>query len=397
MLACQKHLFSLPVDLHYLNCAYMAPLAKPVEEAGLAGVLRKRDPTSITPESFFSESDVLRERFARLVGAGDPERVAILAAVSYGMAIVARNTKLSRGQNVVVLAEQFPSNYYAWSRLCHESGGELRVVAAPDSARRGAAWNEALLRAIDSATVLVAMPRAHWADGTLFDLDAVRARTREVGAALAIDGTQTVGALPLDVGSLEPDALVCAGYKTLHGPYGIALGWFGARYDGGSPLEDNWAPRVGSEDFAGLVDYSEGYRPKALRYDVGERSNFVAVPMMTAALDLVWEWTPAAVQEYCRRLTEEPLREIAELGYRIEEPSFRGSHLFGIRPPRDVDPGGLRTALAARRVAVSLRGDAVRVSPSVYNRPEDLVALREVLRAARPRHRSVALAAGAGT
>jgi selenocysteine lyase/cysteine desulfurase len=383
MLACQKHLFSLPHGLHYLNCAYMAPLSRPVEEAGIAGLLRKRDPTNIPAEAFYTGSDALRERFARLVGATEPERVAILAAASYGLAIVARNTRLSPGQNVVVLGAQFPSNYYAWSRLCRETGAELRVVTAPDSERRGAAWNEALLAAIDTGTALVAMPHAHWSDGTLFDLAAVRARTFEVGAALVIDGTQTVGALPFDVASIAPDALVCAGYKTLQGPYGIALGWFGPRYDGGTPLEDNWAPRTGSEDFAALVSYSETYRPKALRYDVGERSNFVSVPMMSAALDLVLEWTPAAVQEYCRQLVEVPLREVAAMGYRVEEPALRTANLFGIRPPPGVDPASIRAALAERRVAVSVRGDAVRVSPSVYNEPADLAALIEALAAAR--------------
>jgi selenocysteine lyase/cysteine desulfurase len=227
------------------------------------------------------------------------------------------------------------------------------------------------------------MAHAHWADGTLFDLAAVRARTSDVGAALVIDGTQTVGALPFDVATIAPDALVCAGYKTLQGPYGIALGWFGPRYDDGTPLEDNWAPRTGSEDFSALVDYSETYRPKALRYDVGERSNFVSVPMMSAALDLLLEWTPAAVQEYCRQLVEMPLREVAELGYRVEEPALRTSNLFGIRPPPGVDPAKIRAALAERRVAVSVRGDAVRVSPSVYNEPDDLAALVEALAAAR--------------
>jgi selenocysteine lyase/cysteine desulfurase len=388
MLSCQRALYSLPNELHYLNCAYMAPLSRPVEEAGIAGLLRKRDPTSITPQDFFDGSDALRRRFARLIGADDPERVAILPAASYGIAIVARNTRLERHQNVVVTGGQFPSNYYAWSRLCREAGAELRVVAPPDSARRGAAWNEALLAAIDGATALAALAPAHWSDGTRFDLAAVRARTREVGAAMVIDGTQTVGALPFDVREIAPDALVCAGYKTLHGPYGIALGWFGPRYDGGAPLEDNWAPRTGSEDFTALVDYSETYRPKALRYDVGERSNFVAVPMMTAALDLVLDWTPAAVQEYCARLVEEPLSQIAELGWRVEEPAFRTAHLFGIRPPRGVDPAAIRAALEARRVAVSVRDDALRVSPSVYNDADDLTALREALGSVRSSSRS---------
>lgn len=379
MLTCQKDLFSLPDDLHYLNCAYMAPLARPVEEAGIAGIERKRNPALVTPEDFFTESNGVRERFARLIGAHDLERIAILPSVSYGIAIAARNIELRPSQNVVVLAEQFPSNYYAWSRRCRETGAELRVVAAPETSERGAGWNEALLEAIDASTAAVAMAEAHWSDGTWFDLAAVRTRTREVGAALVVDGTQTLGALPFSLAQVEPDALVCAGYKTLLGPYSIALAYFGERFDDGSPLEDNWLARTGSEDFAGLVDYSEQYRPAAGRYDVGERSNLVLLPMMARALDLVLEFTPEAIQEYCRAITEPALAQLRELGYWVESPTWRTANIFGIRPPQGVDPLALRDLLAQRRIIVAVRGSAVRVSPSVYNRESDLEALRSAL------------------
>ena len=379
MLTCQKDLFSLPDDLHYLNCAYMAPLARPVEEAGIAGIGRKRNPALLKSEHFFAESDAVRHRFARLIGAQDPQRIAILPAASYGIAIAARNIELRPSQNVVVLAEQFPSNYYAWSRRCRETGAQLRVVGAPEASERGAAWNEALLEAIDAGTAAVAIAVAHWSDGTWFDLAAVGKRAREVGAALVVDGTQTIGALPFSLAQIEPDALVCAGYKTLMGPYSIALGYFGERFDDGSPLEDNWLARVGSEDFAGLVDYSEEYRPAAGRYDVGERSNLVLLPMMAKALDLVLEWTPEAIQEYCRAISEPTLAQLSDLGYWIESPTWRTANLFGIRPPRGVDPRALRDLLAQRQIIVAVRGSAVRVSPSVYNQQSDLEALRTAL------------------
>ena len=64
MLACQRYRFQLPADLHYLNCAYMAPLAREVEEAGIRGMARRRDPSTIVANDFFEEADALRERFA---------------------------------------------------------------------------------------------------------------------------------------------------------------------------------------------------------------------------------------------------------------------------------------------------------------------------------------------
>lgn len=366
MLTCQKERFALPPEVHYLNCAYMGPLSRRTEAAGVAGVRRKLDPTGIAPESFFGEADRVRGLFARLAGVADPQRVALLPAVSYAMAIVARNTVLRRGQTIVVAHEQFPSNVYAWRRLADETGGEVRTVA-PDPAAdaRAGVWNERLLAAIDASTVLVALPHVHWADGTRFDLEAIGERAREVGAALVVDATQSLGALPLDLARVRPDAVVAAGYKWLLGPYGTALAFFGPRYDQGVPLEENWINRAGSEDFTGLVRYRDEYQPGALRYDVGERSNPILLPMLAAALEELAEWTPQGVQAYCGALIQPLVEEAAGLGYRLEPASGRGDHLFGIRLPRGRDPEPLRRALEARRIAVSMRGDAVRISPNV--------------------------------
>ncbi len=380
MLACQKSLFSLPPELHYLNCAFMAPLAQRVEAAGLAGLRRWRAPSQIAPQDFFEDGDRVRSLFARLINADDPQRVAIIPAASYGLATVARNTSLRSGQNVVVLHEQFPSNVYTWRRLCRERDAELRTVTPPDgTAQRAARWNERVLEAIDTHTALVALPHIHWADGTLFDLEEIGARVRAVGAALVVDGTQSVGALPFDVARVRPDALVCAGYKWLLGPYGLSLAYYGPRYDDGLPLEDNWISRRDSENFGGLVRYEDAYQPGALRYDVGERSHFILLPMLRESLTLVLEWGPENVQPTCRALTEKLAATARNLDFWMEEPAGRAAHLFGLRLPAAVTQEQMAAALTAQNVSVSVRGAALRIAPHVYNNAEDLDALAAAL------------------
>jgi selenocysteine lyase/cysteine desulfurase len=382
MLDCQRDLVHLPEGLHYLNCAYLGPLLKTVEEAGIAAVRRRRDPSSITPEDFFADSDRVRALFARLVN-GEVARVALVPSVSYAMATVARNLRLAAGQNVVVAHAQFPSNVYGWRRQCAERGAELRVVAPPaGDSGRAAGWNQRLLEAVDGNTALVALGNVHWADGTRFDLVAIGARAREVGALLVVDGTQSVGALPFDVQAVRPDLLVCAGYKWLLGPYSLGVAHFGERFDGGVPLEESWLARRGSEDFTALVDYADEYQPGAVRFDVGERSNFTLMPMLIAALEQILAWRPERVQEYCAGLTAGLLEEARAAGYRVEDAAGCGAHLFGLRLPPQADVARLKKALAERRVAVSLRGDAVRVAPNVYNHGEDVGALADALRAA---------------
>lgn len=380
----RRNLFALPAGQHYLNCAYLSPLAAPVEAAAIEALVRRRDPTQIRPVDFFTDSDRARELFARLIHAPDPSRVAIVPSVSYGMATVAKNLTLRAGQNVVTAHAQFPSNVYPWRRMCAETGAELRAVQPPTgSPNRGEEWNTRLLEAIGAETALVALGNVHWADGTRFDLERIGARAREVGALLVVDGTQSVGALPFDVQRVQPDALVVASYKHMLGPYALGCMWLGPRFDDGRPLEETWLGRRGSEDFTTLVEYVDEYQPGALRYDMGERSAFVLTQMLIAALEMIQSWGPDHVQRYCRELMADAVDEARALGYVVEAEAWRGWHMFGLRLPPSVDSGRLQNLLRERGVTVSMRGDAVRVSPNVYNEVDDVEALMDALRAAR--------------
>lgn len=386
MLAPQTDRFSLPDGLHYLNAAYMSPLLKSVEAAGVEGVRRKRVPTDFAPADFFTSADRVRGLVAELVG-GAPEHVALVPAVSYAMATVARNLDVRRGQTLVVVAEQFPSHVYPWHRLAADAGATVRTVQPPSplgTPGRGADWNARLLDAIDGDAALVAVPNVHWADGTVFDLEAVGARCREAGAALVVDATQSLGALPFSVERVRPDALAAAGYKWLLGPYGMGALWLGERFRDGRPLEENWIGRAGSEAFAGLTSYEDAYAPGAVRFDVGERSNPILLPMLAAGIEQVLGWGVDAIQATCAAFAERIVAGARELGYGVAEAGERAGHLFGLRPPEAVRPDALAEALGSRNVSVSIRGGSIRVSPHVYNTAADADALLAALADARP-------------
>ena len=383
-LTCQSDAFQLPRDVHYFNCAYMGPLPRVSERAGIEALAKKRVPTHIVPPDDFWNADGLRALFSQLVNAGDPSRIAIQPGVSYAVATAAKNLRVEAHQNVVLTHEQFPGNVYSWHRLAHEAGAELRVATPPLGTGRGAAWNERLLESIDHSTAVVAVPHVHWTDGTLFDLVAIGSRCRDVGAALVVDATQSVGALPFDVEAVRPDVLICATYKWLLGPYSLSLAYFGPRFDDGDPLEETWIARDKSKDFQNLVDYQHSYQHGAIRYDVAERANFFLLPIAAASLELLLEWTPERIQTYCGQLTGDMLVEAETLGYSVEDEQWRSSHLFGLRMPPGVDLASLKQALLDRNVSASLRGTALRLAPNVYNDLEDVEVLMSVLREAAP-------------
>jgi selenocysteine lyase/cysteine desulfurase len=379
LLDCQKHLFSLDPDVHYLNGSYMSPQLKAVEAAGLRALRRKSRPNEIAPQDFFSDPECLRGLFAQLVGAS-AEAVALIPAVSYGMAVVAKNLPARAGQKIVVAEAQFPSNVYPWLALAKKKGLDIQTVMMPEAAeQRGSRWNERLLEAIDERTALVAIGHIHWATGTIFDLKKVAEKVHAHGGLLVVDGTQSVGALPMDAQDLGLDALVCGGYKWLMGPYSLGYAWFGAAFLEGQPLEENWISRYNSHDFARLVDYQADYQPGARRFDVGERSNFILVPMGIAALEQLLLWQPARVQAYCGALLREAVPEWQAAGFVVDDAAQRAAHLFGIQLPAHVEAAVLQEKLRARNVQVSVRGGFVRISPNVYNDAADVAALTAVL------------------
>ena len=187
-----------------------------------------------------------------------------------------------------------------------------------------------ILEAINPNTRLVAIGQVHWADGTLFQLKQIRARTREIGSLLVIDASQSVGAFPFDTTEIDPDAMISAAYKWMLGPYSIGLGYYGPYFDQGEPIEHSWLNRLESQDFQGLVKYQELYQPGSLRYEVGEHSNFILVPMLTQAIRQINQWGVDNIQKYCQRLSKDVLKEISELGFWIEDSQNRGQHLVGI-------------------------------------------------------------------
>lgn len=369
----QRHLFDIPGDVTYLNAAYLGPRLHSVGEAGREALARTARPWGILPEHFFADAEVARERFARLVG-GDADGVAIIPAVSYGIAAAARNLRIRRGANVVVLEQQFPSNVYEWRRAAAAAGGAVVTVPRPPDND----WTTAVLSRIDGDTAVVAVPNCHWTDGTVIDLVRLGEATRSAGAALVVDATQSLGVRPLDVNAVRPDWLAAAGYKWMLGPFSLGYCWVAPHLRDGEPIEGNWVTREGAEDFAGLVRYTDGFAPGARRYDMGERANFHVLPMAIAALDQLLAWGAASIEAYLETVTDAIADGATSLGWEVAPREHRSRHMLGLRRPGGI-PEKLTDLLAEANVYVSVRGDSIRVSPHVYNDLNDAARLLEVL------------------
>ena len=376
----QSSLFSLEEESHYLNCAYMSPLLRSVEEAGIQALQKRRNPQGFGLDDFFDPVQKIKDLFSSLINNSDSDRIAIIPSVSYGLASAAENIAVKPGGNIILIEDQFPSNYYVWKRKAAESGMKLKIVGRPSKG----SWTEEIRMSIGPDTAAVAMPIVHWADGHLFDLHSIHRACCENGAYTIIDGTQSIGALPFDLKDCPVDALICAGYKWLMGPYGMGVAYYGERFDNGRPLEESWFAKLKSDDFAHLVNYQDKFRPKAWRYSVGESSNFVYAEMMVKALEQILDWGPESIQSHCRSITEDFRSEYTGMLLKEERQGMRSEHLFGLKCPEDFEWHKFQHFCAGRYVYVSRRGNYIRISPHVYNSEEDLGVLDSCLKSLLP-------------
>ncbi len=374
-LSSQRSAYDVPDDVAYFNTANLAPHLHVVRAAGEAALDRRGRPWLIGAEDWFTDVERLRTLFGGMVG-GDGEGVAIIPATSYGFAVAARNLPLERGQRVLVLADEYPSGIYAWRSACRATDAEILTVER----ERGQSWTDAVLAALDGSVAIVSVPNVHWTDGALVDLEAVAARAHELGARLVIDGSQSIGAMPLDVTALRPDFVIAVGYKWLLGPFGVAYMWVAPEHRDGEPIEENWILRAGSEDFARLVDYRDDYAPGARRFDVGQRTQFELVPMAIAALEQLTEWQIPRVAATLGVCTATMAERAARLGLDPLPVDQRGPHMLGVQLPPDARERIL-PALAEAGCYAAVRGGSLRISPHLHVSDEDVERLFTALHA----------------
>jgi selenocysteine lyase/cysteine desulfurase len=376
VLADQRAQFEIDDEVAYLNTASLSPLLRSVRAAGEAALVQRGRPWTITADHWFSDVERLRSSIARLIN-GSPEGVALVPASSYGLSVAARNLHAGPGDRVLVLGQEFPSSYYTWRRFAARTGSDLVEV----DRQPGQRWTDAVLAALDERTAVVVVPNVHWTNGAWVDLHAVKVRAGDVGAALVVDASQSLGAVPLDIESLRPDFVVSVGYKWQLGAVGVSYLYVDERHRSGEPLEENWALRVGADDFAALVDYQDEYQPGARRFDMGQRPSFGLVPMAIAAIDQLLAWGVPDIAEALGRVTDEIAERARALGLAPPARDERGPHILGLELPPDA-MDRVAGALARNGVVVSVRGRSLRIAPHLHTSTADIDRLVDALRTA---------------
>ena len=136
-------------------------------------------------------------------------------------------------------------------------------------------WTSAILENISDDTALVSVPNCHWTDGGIINLQELSNYLKNKDIAFAIDGTQSVGAMPIDIEKIKPDFMVVSGYKWCLGPYSLGLAYIDKKYHNGLPLEQNWMskfPMPIDNSVPDMTVYNDYNFENARKFDFGQLS-----------------------------------------------------------------------------------------------------------------------------
>lgn len=366
-----RALFPATERYTYLNHASLAPLNRRAADAmrrWIADWEARGTKAMPTPETL----DAYRARAAALLNAHADE-IAFTRNTTEGLLLVARGIDWRSGDNIVTAETEFTANVYPWKNVEPEGVTVRRVPA-----RGGRIQVEDLLAAMDRRTRLLAISFVEFYTGYRNDLVRLGEACRRRDVLFCVDAIQGAGVLPIDVEAMHIDFLSAGGPKWLLGPMGAGLFYCRReRLDVLDPRFYGWMSTADPEDF---FDYDQPLSPTATRFEPGTLSWPSLVGLMES-IALLQEVGIERIAEYVLDLTGELIAVLRARGYELVTPVARRAERSGIvtfRHP-DLPSEALFARLDAAGVVVSLRGDAIRVSPHFYNTWEDVAHLLEVL------------------
>ena len=362
-----KNLFLMDPSVTYLNCANMGPLLKTAKEAGLQSLETRAAPWKLTASDWFTDAEILRELAAEVYQTHS-NNIALIPSASYGLAIAAKNFNLPAGKEIVILKDEFPSNYYVWENLCRQQNLQLIMVDEEENK----SLTDSIVEKINSNTGIIAIPNCHWKKGTLINLKQVSDAAKTFNAYLVLDLSQSLGALPINMEKIQPDFAVSVGYKWLLGPYSLAYLYASPYWQQhGEPLEYNWIARDGSDDFASLTNYALAYRAGARKFDMGENSQFNSLPMAIAGLQQINSWGIPFIQSTIKKYTDKII-DFKKTNGLEKNPALNAGHIISI-PLNNLNAEKLKDRLQKNKVIISFRaGNSIRVAPHLYNDMADI-------------------------
>ncbi|HEY4234576.1 MAG TPA: aminotransferase class V-fold PLP-dependent enzyme [Lacipirellulaceae bacterium] len=317
-----------------------------------------------------------RASAARMIGA-TPDEIALVPNTTAGISLVAEGIDWRAGDNVVTLADEFPSNAYPWLNLASR-GVETRRVPTEN----GRLDLDKLAAAIDARTRIVSVSWVGYATGYRHDVDRIAELAHDRGALVMLDAIQGIGAFAFDVRKTPVDFLAADGHKWMLGPEGAGIAYIRLEnLERLRPIGVGWHSVVHSQDYTRI---ELTLKPTAARYEGGSQ-NMAGMLALGASLDFLLELDLELVGAAILDITDRACDRLREIGATIVS-DRRMDHRGGQQRSGIVafelagrDPLAVKKHCLTRQVVLSCRSGRLRISPHAYNNEDDIDRLIDAL------------------
>lgn len=363
----------------WLNTAHQGALPISAAAAAKRAVDWKVTPEELTTERFATVPGRLRTALARLIGSAE-DQIALANSASYGLHLIANALPWKPGDEVIVMATDFPSDVLPWLMLERRFGVSVRQVRP----RGNVLSADELRAAITPRTRLFCTTWVHSFSGHAIDLDALGDVCRAHDVLFVLNGSQAIGARALDVSCHAVDAIVCVGFKWLCGPYGTGFCWLAPRLlDRMQRTKAYWLSMLSADDLAGeLGELRVGPLGSAAELDVFGTANFFNFTAFAESVELLLRLGPTRVEAHDQLLVQALVGAVAGSGLRLVSPpgaSARRSSLVLFGHEDRGRLAALEERIRAAGIHVAMRAGAIRVSPHLYNTPAQITELSALL------------------
>lgn len=349
----------------YLNTAGGAPIPRSVAAAGARFYEEMRDVGDAMWPVWLERVERVRAKAAALMGA-PASSIAFVPTSSAAMNIVAGYMQAAGVMSVVSMADSFPSIVVPLKHWGFD------VSWVPSSSDGAVEINDVATHVTPDTGALVVSSVEY---GTSFahDLREMSRLCRRHDLAFVVDATQSLGAFPLDVGTLGIDFAMASTYKWLLGGYGLAVMYIAPRWLERKPPVAGWMSTATTPEATSEL----ALKPSASVVELG-CPNFPAIFALGAALDFLDDLGATAVEHRVRELAAHLVDTLGDRGLSVAS-NTEASHMSGIVHVAVEDPARVVAELRERGVFVSAKGLGIRVSVYVYNSIADIEGFADIL------------------
>ncbi len=363
--------FPVSDDTVYFNHAAISPLSVTTRKT-LDSLSAMLGGGAAVEEDVFARVAEVRSAAAKLIGA-EADEIAFVKNTTHGVQIASGGIRWKKGDNVVLPSIEFPANVYPWMGLW-QRGVELRMVEPDDE---GLVTAEMLAGVCDSRTRAITVSQVQFSTGQRIDLGELGDFCRNKGILLHVDGIQGLGALELDVKKSKIDFLSVGGHKWMMALPGVGIFFCRKELLGQIDIwNPGWTGVVNPRDF---LDYDFKYRESAERFEEGS-PNLHGIFALGVSIDRILRLGKGTVEKRIVSLTGLLIEGLTEKGFTIKSPlgDGRRSGILCFYSESE-DAQSIFERLRDAGIVCSLRENAVRLSPHMYNTEDECQHVLEIV------------------